>query len=249
MNPSPHPRPLSRRLAAPLVGLAALVALLTIGACTDDDGGDETATTTPVATQTGTTTQTATGTAAETSSPTATSTEGTATGTPAVGGETGDPELDAIVQAVARDDVDELVDRTLTQAVPCTTEQGAGGPPQCDEGDDQGTPYEVFPVVTCEGGWTDNPEELWSRVVDEARGLYAVTEAGFEANEWPQPESYLVFHREAAGGEVGMRLHVDADGLIVAYWQGCQAPVEELVRYNDQDLEILAGPFEAMTSE
>lgn len=162
------------------------------------------------------------------------------------GGLTGIDELDEIVQAVNDGDVDALMERTLTEAIPCGTETGAGGPPQCEEGDQNGTPYEVFAVVGCEGGWTDDPEQLWNDFLPNARGLYAATEAAFETSDIPQAEAYLVFHREAMGDAPGgARLHVDGNGQIVAYWEGCQATVEELIQFDNQDLEILAGPFEA----
>ncbi len=222
--------------------LAALaLSLIALGAaCADDEDTPEDpevpgATATP-------TEEPADGTPAVTTSPSPTA-QGTGTAV-AEDGRTGVDELDEIVVAVEEGDVAALMERTLVQSVPCTTEQGAGGPPKCDEGDEQSTPYDVFPVVGCEGGWTDDPEGLWSRLIRESRGLYAATEAGFETAEWPQSEWFLVFHREYVDGDAGARLHVDANGWIVAYWEGCQATVEDLVQFDEQDLELIAGPFE-----
>ncbi|MCK9486622.1 MAG: hypothetical protein M0R73_07965 [Dehalococcoidia bacterium] len=236
-----HRLPLPAFAHVALLVLLALVVLVSSACDEEDDASDSgaTATTTQAASPSPTATPADAGTASPTTTPTP-----TAGGVPQA--VTGIAEVDLLIQAVAEADVDALVERTHTQAVPCTTEQGAGGPPQCQEGDEQSTPYTVFPVIGCEGGWTDDPETLWTRFVQEAGSLYAATEAGFEANEWPQPDVYLIFPRTitgGAGGEGAARLHVSEDGAILAYWEGCQAPLEELMQYDNQELEVIAGPF------
>jgi hypothetical protein len=92
---------------------------------------------------------------------------------------------------------------------PCTTAQGAGGPPKCSVGGrdlPEGTAVEVMPISSCELGWYD-PQgardiavstlpsvfELQA-VLRVARPLFADTDAAY-----PSVDYAAVFTRRASG--------------------------------------------------
>jgi hypothetical protein len=61
--------------------------------------------------------------------------------------------LHTIVSAVARGDRAALDELVALQSLPCTTAQGAGGPPKCEPGEADGTVVDVLALSSCEGGW------------------------------------------------------------------------------------------------
>jgi hypothetical protein len=85
------------------------------------------------------------------SSPSATSTlVGTQT--------TGIPELDAVIKAVESHDLVTLRSLVVLQTLSCSPPAGAGGPPQCKEGETAGTNVSVFRFRVCEPEWLRESE-------------------------------------------------------------------------------------------
>src|SRR5829696_4352728 len=66
---------------------------------------------------------------------------------------TGVEVVDKVLAAVARGNTEEL--RSLIQytAAPCTTAQGMGGPPKCNEGEPEGQMLQVLPFLGSEGSF------------------------------------------------------------------------------------------------
>ncbi len=149
---------------------------------------------------------------------------------------TGDPTLDAIIEAVEDRDLDTLVTRLRTEVVECrdrNAQTGIGAPPTCeDEGVPAGTQLTVANVAQCEGHYTTDPRDTLGRWLDQQDGLYGVA---------PGPQGdQLIFHGVLSGLNAGKSLWVD-DGEIVSMWFGCSQPADAVVAP-----EVLsAGPWTA----
>ncbi len=63
------------------------------------------------------------------------------------------PATVALIDALERRDAEAVGDALQIRAEPCTRAEGLGGPPKCVDDDPEGTPYEVFRFIDCEGGW------------------------------------------------------------------------------------------------
>ena len=130
------------------------------------------------------------------------------------------------LDAVQRGDAQLLRTMAKVMAVACTHADGAGGRPKCAEGDAEGTGYEVFPFLGCQGGWVLASEltDLFEHLLLEAGELYAVV----RLEEYPGNDSFwgtdtvIVF--EPAGSPtapeaVGLTL---AGGRLVRADYGCR---------------------------
>jgi hypothetical protein len=106
---------------------------------------------------------------------------------------TGVAELDSFLDLVESNDVAMIRDLIDLQTLPCTTALGLGGPPQCREGETEGTEVSVFAFSVCEPEWlreeqiTPNLEQAFSYTFRryaayEEDGNYV---AVFEAEEEP----------------------------------------------------------------
>ena len=71
---------------------------------------------------------------------------------------TGIAQLDAVIQAVEEHNVEALRNLIQLQTRACAPPQGAGGPPQCKDGETEGTSVEVFPFIACEPEWLRETE-------------------------------------------------------------------------------------------
>jgi hypothetical protein len=204
--------------------LLALVLVLTflvaaIGCGDDDDDDAETATGTGTSTETAS----ATGEPSESETPTATATTGTVT--------TGDAELDAVIAAVLAGDIDSLVERAQFLTLACSTATGVGGPPQCADGEAEGTEVQVFPFAACEGEYyrEDGVPGLLEREIGEDPRIYAAFELlDLGTETFPRGDIGILFETPTAGsGDLGLIFGVDGEGNIVNLWRGCAAPAEQ----------------------
>lgn len=59
---------------------------------------------------------------------------------------TGDPEIDGVIDAVMRPDIEARVELVRTIHYPCTTGDGLGGPPKCQDEEVDGTMVAAFPL-------------------------------------------------------------------------------------------------------
>lgn len=147
---------------------------------------------------------------------------------------TGDPALDAIIEAVEAHDVDALVTLLRTEEVECRAPADfsqIGSPPFCeDEGVPVGTILTVATGLQCEGYLTTHTRELLERWVEHQDGLYGVdpTSSG----------TRLVFHGRLGGLNAGKTLSV-ADGQLTAVGFGCAQPAEAMAALS----ELAYGPW------
>jgi hypothetical protein len=209
-----------------------LTASLLVGlvACTSDEAG--TPSPTPLPSLTGTSTATPTPTAPVTSLEDV---------------RFDDADLQAVHDAIVSRNIDALAGLVEYQVVGCTHAQGAGGPPKCSASQAEGEQVRVFPIVSCEFGWSDAPLAALVDLVDSQRGLYAAVVAPAEDNlGWPKQDAYLVYYVERGGNPGAMRVHVGS-GRIIALWSACGADTWDgvaasLAKYGDQELEFLVEP-------
>ena len=60
------------------------------------------------------------------------------------------PQVQSVIDMVTGGRLDDLERAVRLTAVPCGPQQGAGSPPPCPPGQPNGTPVDIFPVVTCQ---------------------------------------------------------------------------------------------------
>jgi hypothetical protein len=205
--------------------LAAGLAVIGIGACSDDD--DVTPTTEPTA---GTT-------VAAPESPTAaasSSSSGQSARAYPAGKRTGDADVDAVIDAVLSGDPAKLGALFLYYSLGCKTEPlGIGAPPKCDPGAAEGTPVDVFPNGSCpEGRFSIRGDGTLERLLAQnSARLYAVyrrapvQQSGLE---WPRGSIGIVFIGGASQGDQSFWLELDGGHVVVA-GVGCPGqPPEQL---------------------
>ena len=129
---------------------------------------------------------------------------------------TGNPELDLIIDALLGLDFSALKELTSYTRIGCTYTDGLGGPPQCQEGEAEGTIIEVVPFLGPEGHHSRKVDyESWDG--PNVLGLMAAyqTSAGtYHDPAFPAGEYALLFL--LAGGPETITLQV-TDGRIVRY--------------------------------
>jgi hypothetical protein len=111
---------------------------------------------------------------------------------------TGIAEIDDVIEAILSSDVEAR--RVLVRFVvtPCTTAQGIGGPPKCAEGEADGTPVEVFPILESEGFHVrrESIDQSLGFVVEGLYAVFRVPDDAYEEDYWPAGEYGLVFVRK-----------------------------------------------------
>jgi hypothetical protein len=202
----------------------AVTAALTLAACGEDDPAPATATVT--ATASATTSSTPTPTAAPTAEPV-----------------TGIPEVDVVIAAVEAKNLDALLALVEWQETACTTVtgQGAGGPPQCEVGQADGTVVRIFPIAACEGYTVRDPGGEMFKFIGEVAALHSVVEAPtYERPSpwWPVGDYYVNFRADVSGEPVGMRLVIE-DGKIVLIFFGCNHPPALLLEDGGTPLHVI----------
>ena len=174
--------------------------------------------------------------------------------TPAGGTSTGDPALDAIVRAALDGDATALLSRIGLTTAPCTTAQGLGGPPKCDQAPGSpadGTAVEAFPVSSCELGWTYDIQPIATEFASRDLELFAVLELDlpgplFNESFMPELDHAIILESEAPGiGRLGHMLGVD-DGSIVYLESLCGGAPETYLTDRQQIADhhqvLLQGP-------
>ena len=134
---------------------------------------------------------------------------------------TGIPAVDNVLAAVESGDPEELYPLINFTTAPCTTADGLGGPPQCRDGEPEGTQLEVLPFIESHGGFYRR-NEMDNRLVIDVSALYAVYRVSEMALNEPYypPGEYIVFFvprrnkpaldlRIADGGIVRVNYHFD----------------------------------------
>lgn len=162
---------------------------------------------------------------------------------------TGDPALDAIIEAVEARDVATLAPRVQYTTVGCTTADGLGGPPKCEDGIAEGTEFTMFPVGSCEGGWTRYGVQSVAEFAHRTAGPWGVVRVDqyWEVTDgWPAPDTFLAFHTETPAGDSVAYLEV-ADGSIVRASFGCGGTLDDLLVVSSMQLSLAAGPWDEPT--
>ncbi len=109
--------------------------------------------------------------------------------------QTGIAEIDAVISAVLADDVTRQRELLVFRLVACTTADGLGGPPKCNEGEPDGTLVEVFPFLGPEGHFLRKEQlEEWPGIAaDELYAAYRVSEGVFSDENYPAGEYAVMF--------------------------------------------------------
>lgn len=129
---------------------------------------------------------------------------------------TGDPSLDRILDSALLGDPPLTLDLVLLTTTACETTEGLGGPPKCQDGEEEGTLVQVLPVSYGEGTFlrSSNAETALGFSVLDLLAIYRVPATAYRADYWPAGEYGIVF----STGDDGF-LHVItliiADGKIV----------------------------------
>jgi hypothetical protein len=127
---------------------------------------------------------------------------------------TGNPPLDAVIDAILAHDITARRELTRLTVVGCTHADGLGGPPKCREDEAEGTPLEVLPILGGEGHHV-RAEDIDQALGFQVEGLYAVFEFSddvYDSVDYPAGEVGLLFLQ--SGPPFPLTVHV-ADGAIV----------------------------------
>ncbi len=150
------------------------------------------------------------------------------------------------LDAVQRGDAQYLRDLAKVMAVACTHADGAGGPPQCAEGDAEGTGYEVFPFLGCQGGWVLASElkDFFDELLPLTGELRAVArlERGAGGDPHTRGDTLIVFDpadSQRVTQAVGLAL---AGGRIVRVERGCRTADQMLRNPDGTSRERLHSP-------
>jgi hypothetical protein len=104
-------------------------------------------------------------------------------------------EVDRVIEAVASGELQLLHSLVNFTTAKCTLLDGLGGPPKCREGEAEGTPVEVLPVLSSEGSFIRKDEiENWQGI--EATGLYAIYRVSADVRSeeyYPAGEIAIIF--------------------------------------------------------
>jgi len=148
-------------------------------------------------------------------------------------GRTGSPGLDLVIDTVLANNIEEQLQLLQFESLACTSTEGLGGPPKCQEREEQGTKVEVFPFLGPEGHHMRLSEvDTWEGI--QASDVYAVyrnSQQVYSDEAYPAGEYAIVF----ATGSNNFYLTVQVtDGKIVRIDNNFGAP-------GDIDLEQVAS--------
>ncbi len=211
-----------------LNGFALLLALGALFVAAAACGGDDDDTATPTASA-GSPTATATTTGA---SPTASATSNAGSSTYPDDTRTNIPSVDAVIDRVLAGDVDSLKLQVSYTEMRCETNpQGAGAPPKCEAGEQEGDMVQVFPAAMCEMGFgrPAQVDQVLEQLVEGGPKLYAVYRVNEELAPLPAEGHGVVF---LAPDNRARTVRVTNDG-IVAVFLGCNPDPDEALEGQD----------------
>ncbi|MDX1436076.1 MAG: hypothetical protein R3335_04655 [Anaerolineales bacterium] len=109
-------------------------------------------------------------------------------------------EAKAIALAMLGGSITNVIEYVELVKIPCTTSDGLGGPPQCAEGEPEGTEVAVFPSGGAEGSFVrqeDLEESLaFNLTLKKLYAVYKVTPSPYLESYFPPGEIALLFERE-----------------------------------------------------
>jgi hypothetical protein len=148
-------------------------------------------------------------------------------------------ELDDVLAAVERRNVQRLLSLVRMMEVPCgpSTPEGFEIMPACGTGESDGTPGLVLPAASCERYWAHDPEPVMQSFVDHVGTLHAVVRASQGAATgsvapWPEYDYLAIYAPRPDSYMRGLGLFVQ-DGSIVAIEAGCNTP-DQLMHWGSQ---------------
>lgn len=151
---------------------------------------------------------------------------------PALNRHTGNPALDAVLDAISAQDARSLSALVSYSRLACTTSEGLGGAPNCGSGEATGSVRDVLPILACEGGFVspqDAQSFLDSAVIGVSPSVYAVTTAsGTSDGPYFPHGAYSVFIQTTQQPGGGRILWVSDDGRIIAVTTGCLRTASQL---------------------
>ena len=153
---------------------------------------------------------------------------------------TGVVEVDVIIDAVERQDIEALVDLVRYQQVLCRpgTEDDYIAPPGCPAGSPDGTPVQVFMSGSCHPGWVW-PEGLRDVLRSDNR---VVAQAVFRAGEplGPIEADYRVVLGRLSQADRSLSSQIGiADGGIVWLMGWCGSVLEQISSLRDAGAELI----------
>ena len=151
-----------------------------------------------------------------------------------------------IIAAIEERDIAVLAPLVHYTTVACTTADGLGGPPKCEEDVPEGTELTMFPVGSCEGGWTRYGVQSVADFAHRTAGLWGVIHVDqyWEVTDgWPAPDTFLAFHTDTPSGDSVAYLEV-ADGRIVRASFGCGGTLDDLLAVSSMQLSLTHGPWD-----
>ncbi|MCH7699354.1 MAG: hypothetical protein IH865_10505 [Chloroflexi bacterium] len=162
---------------------------------------------------------------------------------------TGIPEIDTVLDTVFSGDeeaVGALIGYTPTACA--INPQGIGSPPQCLEGDPDGTLSDFFAIGYCHGTLV-RPENMGSTISmlsepgARLRAVSAVEEV------WPSGDHVVVYDHILGTNRVphNALVLILRDGAIVGILSGCQGTPEEFLEGRELDDPLLLIPPEGLT--
>lgn len=151
------------------------------------------------------------------------------------------PVVNAVIEAVAANDVDALRGLLHFSSLPCTTQEGLGGPPKCLDGEPAGASVEVLPILGPEGHFLRRTEATsWEGIGPSALyGVSRIDASTYSDEFYPAGEFGVIFTRTVDGDAVVFQV-VDAGIVRLDYILG--SPTED-VYDGDDDVEFILGPF------
>ncbi len=149
------------------------------------------------------------------------------------------PGLRAIAAAARENGAAALEAFVRYEPVPCTTTvEGIGGPPECQEGEAEGTPVDVVFATTCEGYYARegalNFAEIAFGVFGSGDALYGVYEIDAASQlarieEWPGAKYAIVLNRIGPADQNFVYVLISDGEAILGTATGCGETPEEWV--------------------
>ncbi|HSR47593.1 MAG TPA: hypothetical protein VLL77_06340 [Anaerolineales bacterium] len=129
---------------------------------------------------------------------------------------TGIAGLDRILDAVLTGSPPLTLDLVRLTTTACSTAEGLGGPPKCQDGETEGTLVQVLPVSYGEGTFirSSNAQSALDFSVMDLLAVYRVPATAYRADYWPAGEYGIVF-TTGDGGFLHVITLIIEDGKIV----------------------------------
>lgn len=212
---------MSKKVWMVIIAAVAVVAVL-VAACGDDDDDGE-----------------------QPASPTAPVASPTQPVTPPVSPTPGDSDgtdvIDQVIAAFEAQDLERIAELLVYQDVACALPaEGPGGPPECADGETDGTLVRVIPLAQCEGFYAREGEVVLDPIGQGEVSVYGVYRT--PAQYFPEGDYAVVFrHEPSASNGSALEVIVGEDGVMGINF-GCGETPEQLVQVRGLTERIETAP-------